>query len=102
MKAFPALRSLAVAGLFCLGFAPTSSAQLFHIVGKDSFEGVDSWNNSSVALNARYEFNYGGTTGLLRLTLTNLGGTAWPAAEGGRKPYLQNRILTQWWAFCLA
>lgn len=74
---------MAVAGLFALCLAPRASAQLFHIVSKDTFPGVDSWNNTGIALNAKFEFNYGGTTGLLRLTLTNLGGTARPVAEGG-------------------
>ena len=75
MKAFPALRFSAVAALATLCFAPKSSAQLFHVVGKDSFPGVDTTENTGVAINARFQFNYGGTAGLLRLTLTNLSGT---------------------------
>lgn len=93
MKAFPALRCWAVAALITLCFAPHSPAQLFHIVSKDSFPGVDSWNNTGVAVNAKFEFNYGGTVGLLRLTLTNLGGTARPLSEGGGT--YTSGILTQ-------
>jgi len=83
MKAFPALRAATFVGLISLSFATSASAQLFHIVGKDSFPGVDTTENTGVAINARFQFNYGGTAGLLRLTLTNLSGTPRPLAEGG-------------------
>jgi len=92
MKAFPALRLLALVGLSSLCFAPQASAQLFDIVANDSFDGVDAWNNTGIAIDARFQFNYG-SPGVLRLTLKNLGGTARPAGEGGGT--YANGILTQ-------
>lgn len=59
------------------------SAQLFHIVADNSIPGTVTTDNTGVAINALFQFNYGGTPGLLRLTLTNLSGTARPASEGG-------------------
>lgn len=83
MKAFPALRPLACASLLFITSATNSSAQLFHIVANDALPGVTTSENTGVAVDALFEFNYGGTPGLLRLTLSNLSGTARPAIEGG-------------------
>lgn len=91
MKAFPALRSVLPLALILLS-STTASAQLFHIVGNNSFPGVDTTEDTGVAINANFEFNYGGSAGLLRLTLTNLSGTARPAVEGGG--FYTNGILT--------
>jgi hypothetical protein len=83
MKAIPALRLVLCTGLITLSCATKTSAQLFHIVASNSFAGATTTDNSGVAINALFEFNYASTPGLLRLTLTNLSGTARPAGEGG-------------------
>jgi hypothetical protein len=96
MKAFPALLQ-AVVGLFSLSVSTPASAQLFHIVSKDSLNPwgtTDSWNNSGVAVNAKFEFSVSPTVGTLKLTLTNLAGTAKSIWGEGAGNYTSG-ILTQ-------
>lgn len=81
MKVLPALRLLACASLFSISCATKTSAQLYHIVANDSLPGIETSENTGVALDALFEFNY--TTGVLKLTLTNLAGTPRPPSEGG-------------------
>jgi hypothetical protein len=83
MNAIPALRLLACVSLISISCATKVSAQLFHIVATDTFANTTTTDNTGVAINALFEFNYGGTPGLMRLTLTNLSGTARPLSEGG-------------------
>jgi hypothetical protein len=97
MKAPPAFPTWAALGLVSLCFAPVSSAQLFHIVSKDSTNGfgtTDSWNNTEVALNAKFDFSVIGSVGTLKLTLTNLAGTAKSTWGDGTGNYTSG-ILTQ-------
>jgi hypothetical protein len=82
MKAFPALRTLAVASLFSLVGVTTSSAQLsFHVYDKDSAH-VDSNNNLGVAVDITFNFSITGTVGTLTLTIKNLAGQSKIAADG--------------------
>jgi hypothetical protein len=96
MKALPALLT-AVVGLTFLSLAPNASAQLFHIVSKDSsnpWGTTDSWNNTGVAVNAKFEFSVAASIGTLKLTLTNLAGTAKSIWGDGSGNYMSG-ILTQ-------
>jgi hypothetical protein len=77
MKAFPALRLLGASLLPIFG-ATHLSAQLYsvtyHIEAFDTFPGAETAEDTGVALDAYFNFNY--TTGKLSVALKNLSGTS--------------------------